>query len=60
MYLYLRTTYSDTAGEKDINPCRTPITPPVPISDFNIKEPTLKEVEGVIRAARTSSASGPN
>ncbi|XP_062387675.1 uncharacterized protein LOC134076569 [Sardina pilchardus] len=57
---YLSTTYSDAAKEKDLNPCSTLLTPPDPITGFNIKEPTLKEVEEVIRAARTSSAPGPS
>lgn len=57
---YLSATYSDSAREEELGPCRTLITPPEPTSAFNTKEPTLKEVEEVIKAARTSSAPGPS
>lgn len=36
------------------------ITPPDPTYECNIKEPTLKEVQEVLIAARTSSAPGPS
>ena len=57
---YLSSTYRDSAREEDLGPCRTLITPPEPTLAFNTKEPTLKEVEEVVKAARTSSAPGPS
>ncbi|XP_061589349.1 uncharacterized protein LOC133454644 [Cololabis saira] len=57
---YLSATYSDSAREKDLGPCRTLIAPPEPTSAFNTKEPTLKEVEEVVKAARSNSAPGPS
>lgn len=57
---YLSSTYRDSAREQDLGPCSALITPPELTSVFNIKEPTLKEVEEVVKAARTSSAPGPS
>ncbi|XP_075304756.1 retrovirus-related Pol polyprotein from type-1 retrotransposable element R2 [Odontesthes bonariensis] len=57
---YLNATYSDNARKEDLGPCRTLITTPAPTSAFNIKEPTLKEVEEVIKAARSNSTPGPS
>lgn len=57
---YLSTTYSDSARDKELGPCKTLITPPEPTLAFNTREPTLKEVEEVVKAARTSSAPGPS
>ncbi|XP_077372334.1 uncharacterized protein LOC144033646 [Festucalex cinctus] len=57
---YLNVSYSDSAREEELGPCRTLITPPEPIVAFNTKEPTLKEVEEVVRAARSNSAPGPS
>lgn len=57
---YLNATYSGSAREEDLGPCRTLITPPEPTSAFNTKEPTLKEVEEVVKAARSNSAPGPS
>ncbi|XP_063050108.1 uncharacterized protein LOC134444859 [Engraulis encrasicolus] len=57
---YLNATYSDDAREEELGPCRTLITPPIPTSAFNTKEPTFKEVEEVVKAARSNSAPGPS
>lgn len=57
---YLSTTYSDSARDKELGPCKTLITPPEPTLAFNTREPTLKEVEEVVKAARTNSAPGPS
>lgn len=57
---YLSATYTDSVREGDLGPCRTLITPPEPTTAFNITEPTLKEVEVVVQASKTSSAPGPS
>ncbi|KAI4880969.1 hypothetical protein NFI96_033174 [Prochilodus magdalenae] len=53
-------TYSDCKREELLGPCTALITPPEPTVAFNNKEPNLKEVEAVIKAARSSSAPGPS
>lgn len=53
-------TYSDAAWEEDLGECRHLINPPTPTIDFNIKVPSWKEIQTVVKAARTSSAPGPN
>ncbi|KAI4887727.1 hypothetical protein NFI96_005939 [Prochilodus magdalenae] len=57
---YLSSTYSDCKREELLGPCTALITPPEPTVAFNNKEPNLKEVEAVIKAARSSSAPGPS
>lgn len=57
---YLSVTYSDSAREQDLGPCSNLITPPEPIMAFSLKEPTLREIEEIVKAARTSSAPGPS
>ncbi|KAJ8333923.1 hypothetical protein SKAU_G00412420 [Synaphobranchus kaupii] len=57
---HLRNTYSDNEREQDLGNYRALITPPEPTSEFNDKEPTLKEVQEIVRSARTSSAPCPS
>ncbi|XP_063050368.1 uncharacterized protein LOC134445223 [Engraulis encrasicolus] len=57
---HLSETYSDRQREEDLGPCRELISPPLPSSQFNTKEPTLTEVKNTVRAARTSAAPGPS
>ncbi|KAJ8360173.1 hypothetical protein SKAU_G00166980 [Synaphobranchus kaupii] len=57
---HLRNTYSNNAREQDLGNYRALITPPEPTSEFNDKEPTLKQVQEIVRSARTSSAPGPS
>ncbi|XP_073731592.1 uncharacterized protein [Misgurnus anguillicaudatus] len=57
---HLSATYSDSARDKDLGPCKKLITPPEPTSTFNTREPTLKEVVEIVKAARTGSAPGPS
>ena len=57
---YLSSTYSYCKREEPLGPCTALITPPEPTVAFNNKEPNLKEVEAVIKAARSSSAPGPS
>ncbi|KAI2653774.1 hypothetical protein H4Q32_014114 [Labeo rohita] len=42
---YLSTSYSDTARDQDLGPCSTLISPPEPSVAFNLKDPTLREVQ---------------
>lgn len=46
------------ARDKDLGSCGTLISPPEPTEAFNSKEPTLKEVEEVMKVARSGSAPG--
>ncbi len=52
---HLKATYSDSIREQPLGPCDALITPPEPASDFDLKEPRLREVEEVVRRARSSS-----
>ncbi|KAF7653377.1 hypothetical protein LDENG_00083880 [Lucifuga dentata] len=54
------TTPTVTAREQELGECKVLITLPDPTTKFNIKEPTLKEVQEVLKAARTNSAPGPS
>ncbi len=42
---HLKVTYSDSIREQPQGPCDALITPPEPSSDFDLKEPRLREVE---------------
>ncbi|XP_061878077.1 uncharacterized protein LOC133630482 [Entelurus aequoreus] len=55
---HLKQTYSDGCREQDLGPCRSLINPPT--LDFDGKEPGWKEIQEVVRRARTSSAPGPS
>ena len=57
---HLRNTYHDAAREEDLGPYRPLIDPPEPTMYFNNKEPSWKEVQEVVKAARASSAPGPS
>ncbi len=57
---HLKTTYSDSIREQPLGPCDALITPPEPSSDFDLKEPHLREVEDVVRRARSSSVPCPS
>lgn len=57
---HLKATYSDSIREQSLGPCNALITPPEPSSDFDLKEPRLREVEELVRRARSSSAPGPS
>lgn len=43
-----------------LNLHEAPISPPPPKVDFNLREPSLKEVQEVIKGARSASAPGPS
>ncbi|XP_061747756.1 uncharacterized protein LOC133545995, partial [Nerophis ophidion] len=57
---HLKQIYSDGCREQDLGPCRSLINPPTPTLDFNGKEPGWKEIQEVVRRARTISAPGPS
>lgn len=57
---HLKATYSDPIREQLLGPCDALITLPEPSSDFNVKELCLREVEEVVRRARSGSAPGPS
>ncbi|XP_053170226.1 uncharacterized protein LOC128354001 [Scomber japonicus] len=57
---YLHETYSDAVREEDLGEFRDLIKPPEPTCEFNIKAPTWKETQSVVKAARNNSAPGPN
>ncbi len=57
---HLKATYSDSIREQPLGSCDALITPPEPSSDFDLKEPRLREVEKVVRRARSSSAPRPS
>lgn len=44
--------------DQDLKPCSTLITPPKPSVAFNLKDPTLREVQKVVKAARSSGGGG--
>ncbi|KAJ8349798.1 hypothetical protein SKAU_G00249280 [Synaphobranchus kaupii] len=57
---HLQNTYSDAARGEALGECRALIIPPEPTTAFNTKEPSWKEIQSVVKAARTSSAPGTN
>lgn len=57
---YIQSTYSDPDREKELGQRNTLIDQPAPRTEFNIKEPLLREVQDVVKKARSSSALGPN
>ncbi len=57
---HLKATYSDSIREQLLGPCDVLITPPEPSSDFDLKELRLREVEELVRRARSSSEPGPS
>lgn len=60
MDLHLQNTYSDPNRQEELGRCDILIDPPPPTKDFDNKEPLLREVEEVVRRARSSSAPGPS
>lgn len=57
---HLKSTYSDSRRDQPLGTCKALITPLEPTTDFDLKEPSLREVEEVVRRARASSAPGPS
>ncbi|KAJ8333497.1 hypothetical protein SKAU_G00415050 [Synaphobranchus kaupii] len=56
---FLQDTLSDPMREQELEPNRALISPAPPTTEFNQREPSLKEVEEVIKAARSASTPGP-
>lgn len=56
---HLHDTFSDPTQEQELGQCKAVITPPEPAEAFDLREPLLKEVQKVVRKARSRSAPGP-
>ncbi|XP_035990671.1 uncharacterized protein LOC118562404 [Fundulus heteroclitus] len=57
---FLQDTVSDPLRDQELEPNKALISPDPPTTEFNLKEPSLKEVEEVVKAARSASAPGPS
>ncbi|KAL7869586.1 hypothetical protein AOLI_G00135740 [Acnodon oligacanthus] len=57
---HLRDTFCDRSRKQDLGHCQHLIEPPAPTLDFDGKEPSWKEIQEVIKKARSSSAPGPS
>lgn len=57
---HLRDTFCDRSREQDLGHCQDLIDPPIPTLGFDVKEPSWKEIQEVIKKARASSAPGPS
>ncbi|KAL7876168.1 hypothetical protein AOLI_G00111310 [Acnodon oligacanthus] len=57
---HLRDTFCDRSREQDLGHCQHLIDPPAPTLDFDGKEPSWKEIQEVIKKARSNSAPGPS
>lgn len=58
--LHLSNTYSDPHHQEELGQCNILVDPPPPTKEFDTREPLLKEVQEVVRKARSSSAPGPS
>lgn len=57
---HLHNTFSDPTRDQDLGQCDTVIRPPEPVEAFDQKKPLLKEVQDLVRKARSRSAPGPS
>nr|XP_061836351.1 uncharacterized protein LOC133619387 [Nerophis lumbriciformis] len=57
---FLQNTMSDPLRGQDLGPNRALISPAPPTAEFQLTEPSLKEVEEVIKAARSASSPDPS
>ncbi|XP_057679566.1 uncharacterized protein LOC130908003 [Corythoichthys intestinalis] len=57
---FLENTISDPLRGQELGPNRALISPAPPTAEFQLTEPSLKEVEEVIKAARSASSPGPS
>lgn len=55
---HIQSTYSDK--EQELGQCNILIHPPAPVTEFDNRELLLKEVQEVVKRARSSSAPGPS
>lgn len=58
--LYLHNMLRDAEREKDLGECDILTRPPAPDIELNCSEPSWKEVQEILKAARASSAPGPS
>lgn len=57
---FLQDTVSDPLRDQELEPDKALISLDPPTTEFNLKEPSPKEVEEVVKAARSASAPGPS
>ncbi|XP_053183947.1 LOW QUALITY PROTEIN: uncharacterized protein LOC128367182 [Scomber japonicus] len=57
---FLHNTLSDPDREQELGQQAALVDVPTPLVEFNISEPTWKEIQEVVTAARASSAPGPS
>ncbi len=57
---FLQNNMSDPLRDQDLGPNSALIIPAPPTAEFKLTEPSLKEVEEVIKAARSASSPGPS
>ncbi|KAK0134731.1 Retrovirus-related Pol polyprotein from type-2 retrotransposable element R2DM [Merluccius polli] len=57
---HLHGTFSDPSRHQELGQCKVVILPPEPAEAFDLREPLLKEVQEVVRKARSRSAPGPS
>ncbi|XP_077380867.1 uncharacterized protein LOC144020874 [Festucalex cinctus] len=57
---FLRNTMTDPLREEELGHNKALISPAPPTVEFKVSEPSLKEVEEVIKAARSASSPGPS
>ena len=57
---HLSNTFSDPSREVELGNIYSLIRPEPPSFEFNDKPPTWKEIQEVVKAARTTAAPGPN
>ena len=57
---HLSNTFSDPSRDVEVDNINSLISPEPPSVEFNDKPPTWKEIQEVVKAARTSAAPGPN
>ena len=57
---HLRDTFSDPFRDVELGNINSLIRTELPSVEFNVKPPTWKEIQGVVKAARTRAAPGPN
>ncbi|KAK0149328.1 hypothetical protein N1851_009945 [Merluccius polli] len=55
-----RDTVSDSLREQELGPNKALISPALPTTEFNLREPSLMEVEEIIKAAHSASTPGPS
>ena len=57
---HLSNAFSDPSRDVELGNINSLISPEPPSVEFNDKPPTWKEIQEMVKAARTSAAPGPN